>query len=64
MYTCYEESVIDAADHHGNLSFADAKRLLGDHGFTISDLYEDDHGACPVALDSRNAEALLFWLGY
>lgn len=64
MYSCYEESVLDAADHHGNLSFADAKRLLSDHGFTLNDLYEDNHGVSNVALDSRNAEALLFWLGY
>ena len=64
MYVCYEDSVLDAADADGNLNFSQAKRLLGDHGFTISDLYEDDHGCCPVALDSYNAQALLFWLGY
>jgi len=64
MFTCYEDSVLYAADDRGNLSYGDAKRLLGDHGFTISDLYEDDHGVCPVALDSYNAQALLFWLGY
>ena len=64
MYCCYEESVIDAADDQGNLSAADAIRLLDDHGFTLADLYEENHGVSWVALDARNAEALLAWLGY
>ena len=64
MYVCYEDSVIGAADDQGNLTLKQAQRLLDDHGFTLSDLYEDDHDVCPVALDSRNAEALLSWLGY
>ena len=64
MSLCYEDSVLDAADAHGNLTSRQAQRLLSDHGFTLSDLYEDDHGVCPVALDSYNAQALLFWLGY
>ena len=64
MYVCYEDSVLDAADTAGNLTFNQAKRLLSDHGFTTDDLIEDDHDVCPVALESRNAQALLFWLGY
>jgi len=64
MYVCYEDSVLGAADNDGNLTSRQAQRLLADHGFTLSDLYEDDHGVCPVALDSHNAQALLFWLGY
>jgi len=64
MYVCYEDSVIGAADDQGNLTLKQARRLLDDHGFTLSDLYEDDHDVCRVALDSRNAEALLSWLGY
>ena len=64
MFCTYEDSVIDAADENGNLSYADAKRLLADHGFTYDDLYEDNHGVRWVALDERNAEALVAWLGY
>lgn len=64
MYVCYEDSVLGAADTDGNLSSKQAQRLLADHGFTLSDVDEDDHGVCPFALDRRNAQALLFWLGY
>ena len=64
MYCSYEDSVIDAADDQGNLSYRDAKRLLADHGFTLEDTYEDNHDVSSVALDERNAEALLAWLGY
>ena len=64
MYTTYEESVMDHADHEGNLSHGDAARLLQDHGFTLGDLYEDSHGVSWCHLDARNAEALLAWLGY
>jgi hypothetical protein len=63
LYT-YEDSVIDAADDAGRLSHADAERLLKEHGFTLDDVYEDNHGVSWVALDERNAEALLAWLGY
>lgn len=63
-YGSYEESVIDHTDDDGNLSRNDAARLLTDHGFTIDDLYADNHGVSWVALDARNAEALLAWLGY
>ena len=44
MYGTYSESVHDFTDHHGNLSRADATRLLADHGFTWSDVYADHHG--------------------
>ncbi len=64
MFATYEESVIDAADDNGNLSYKDAQRLLGEHDSSIEDTYADNHGVCPVALDERNAEALLNWLGY
>lgn len=64
MFFTYEDSVLDAADDSGNLSAADAQKLLREHGFTIDDLYEDNHGVSWVALDERNAEALLEWLGY
>jgi hypothetical protein len=60
----YEDSVLDAADESGNLSHADAVRLLADHGETLDAIYEDDHGVSWVALDARNAEAILAWLGY
>lgn len=60
----YEESVLDHADHNGNLSHGDASKLLAEHGFTMDDLYADDHGVSWCHLDARNAEALLAWLGY
>ena len=63
-YCTYEESVLDHADHNGNLSHGDAKTLLADHGFTLDDLYADNHGVSWCHLDQRNAEALLSWLGY
>jgi hypothetical protein len=63
-YGSYEESVIDHADENGCLSHNDATRLLTDHGFTMEDVYADNNGVSWVALDSRNAEALLAWLGY
>ena len=64
MYFSYEESVIDAADENGNLSWPDAQRLFADHSERFDAVYEDNHGLPWVALDERNAEALLSWLGY
>lgn len=64
MFTTYEDSVLDAANEEGNLSRSDAVKLLSEHGFCLDDLYEDNHGVSWVALDARNAEALLAWLGY
>lgn len=58
----YEDSVLDHADQAGNLSTADAAHLLREHGCTLSDLYEDDHGISQAR--ELNAEALLAWLGY
>ena len=63
MFT-YEDSVLSAADEDGNLTHNDATRLLTDHGFTMEDVYADNNGVSWVALDARNAEALLAWLGY
>lgn len=60
----YEESVLSYADENGNLTRADAVQLLGEHGFTLGDVYEDDHGVSAIHLDERNAQALLWWLGY
>jgi hypothetical protein len=64
VFCTYEDSVLDAADDNGNLSHADAQKLLREHGFSLDDIYEDHHGVSWVALDERNAEALLAWLGY
>jgi hypothetical protein len=64
VFFTYEESVLDAADEDGNLSRADAVQLLKEHSFTLDDIYADNHGVSWVALDERNAEALLAWLGY
>ena len=63
-YLTYEDSVLDHADEAGNLSSGDAVKLLSDHGFTLSDLYADNHGVSWSHLGDRNAEALLAWLGY
>jgi len=60
----YEDSVQAYADEQGNLSRADASKLLADHGFSMDDVYEDNHGVSWAHLDARNAEALLAWLGY
>jgi hypothetical protein len=60
----YTDSVLDHADHNGNLSTADACQLLKDHGFGLDDFYEDNHGVSSAHLDEHNAEALLAWLGY
>ena len=59
-----EDSVLEAADENGNLSYEDAERLLADHGFTLADIYTENHDVSWVALDQRNAGALLIWLGY
>ena len=64
MFRTYEDQVLDAADENGNLNPATAEHLLKAHGFTLDDIYEDNHGVSWVALDERNAEALLAWLGY
>jgi hypothetical protein len=64
MFLTYEDSVLDAADENGSLSYEDACRLLAEHGFSLEDVYEDSQGVDPVALDARNAEALVSWLGY
>ena len=63
MFT-YEESVLSFADEAGNLTHADASKLLADHGQTMEDFYADNHGVSWLHLDARNAEALLAWLGY
>jgi hypothetical protein len=64
MYCCYEDSVLEAADENGNLSLADAIKLFADHSERFDGIYEDNRGISWVALDERNAEALLAWLGY
>lgn len=64
MFTTYEDSVLAAADDDGRLSRDDAERLLADHGASLHEIYEDNHGVSWAALDERNAEALLAWLGY
>lgn len=60
----YEESVLDYVDQDGNLSHGDAVQLLREHGFTLDDIYADNHGVSWCHLDARNGEALLAWLGY
>lgn len=64
MFTSYEDSVVAHADDDGNLNRNDAIKLLSDHGFSLDDIYEDNHGVSWAHLDARNAEALLAWLGY
>jgi hypothetical protein len=64
MFISYEDSVLEAADENGNLSLIDAINLLEEHGFTMDDVYADPGNVSPIALDERNAIALLNWLGY
>jgi hypothetical protein len=63
-YLTYEDSVLDHADHEGNLSAGDAAKLLADHSFTWDDVHADSNGVSWSHLEDRNAEALLAWLGY
>jgi hypothetical protein len=64
MFATYEDSVLAAANDDGTLSLADCVKLLDDHGCTMDDVYSDSQGIDPVALDARDAEAILNWLGY
>lgn len=64
MFTTYEDSVLAQADEDGNLNRNDAIKLLSDHGFSLDDVYEDNHGVSWAHLDACNADALLAWLGY
>jgi hypothetical protein len=64
MHLTYSESVLDFTDHNGNLSSADATKLLADHGFTWSDVHAFNNGVSWSHLEDGNAEALLAWLGY
>ena len=63
-YLTYEDSVLDHADQAGNLSAADASKLLADHSFSWEDVHADNNGVSWSHLEDRNAEALLAWLGY
>lgn len=63
-FCTYEDSVLSYTDQAGNLSHGDAAKLLADHGFSLEDIYADKHDVSWVALDQRNGEALLAWLGY
>lgn len=59
MFCTYEESVLEAADDSGNLTGADAARLVEDHGLLPS--------AAVAELGATgwlSAETLLEWLGY
>jgi hypothetical protein len=60
----YEESVLSYADMAGNLSSADATKLLADHGFTWDDVHAFNNGVSWSHLEDGNAAALLAWLGY
>jgi hypothetical protein len=64
MFTSYEDSVLAVADENDNLSLKYATKLLADHGSTMDDVYADPGDVSPIALDERNAYALLNWLGY
>ena len=63
MFT-YSDSVLDACDMEGNLSLGDAQALFQAHGANFDEIYEDNHQISWAALDARNGEALLAWLGY
>ena len=63
MFT-YSDSVLDACDQEGNLSAGDAAALFQAHSSNFDEIYADNHGISWAALDARNGEALLAWLGY
>ena len=63
-YPSFEDSVLDHADHEGNLSTGDATKLLEDHGFNWGDVHACNNGVSWSHLEACNAEALLAWLGY
>lgn len=65
MSDSYRDSVLAAADEHGNLSYADATKLLTDHGTSWAELYDSSLG-CVMwpKLQACKAEALLTVLGY
>jgi hypothetical protein len=60
----YRLHVLDFTDHNGNLSSADATKVLADHGFTWDDVHACNNGVSWSHLEDNNAEALLAWLGY
>lgn len=65
MYTSFEDSVLDHADEHGNLSYADATQLLNDHSVTWADLYNDQWALSQWSkIQACHAETLLAVLGY
>lgn len=65
MLTSYEDSVLAHADEHGNLSYADATRLLRDHHTTWEDLYNDQWALSQwPKVQACHAETLLNCLGY
>ena len=64
VYDIYKETVLDHADHNGNLSHGDASKLLADHGFTWEDVHAFNNGVSWSHLEDCNAKALLAWLGY
>ena len=64
MFATYEDAVLEVADENDNLPLKYATKLLADHGFTMDDVYADPGDVSPIALDERNAYALLNWLGY
>ena len=56
----YCQSVMDHADHQGNLSEADAEKLLADHNNSLTQALREG-----LAWDQhRSAKALLIHLGY
>jgi hypothetical protein len=59
MFCTYEDSVLEAADDTGNLTAADAGRLVKDHGLLPSAAVAELGAAGWLS-----AEALLEWLGY
>ena len=62
-FCTFEDSVLDHADHHGNLSHGDAQALLAQHGFTLSDWLTDCE-ARGWQQRTQDAQTLLAWLGY
>jgi hypothetical protein len=64
-YDSFEQSVLDHADEHGNLTYSEATHLLKMHNTTWKDAYSDVFGFTHwPRMQSCHAQTLLEFLGY
>ena len=64
-YESFEQSVLDHADEHGNLTYSEATRLLKMHKTTWEEAYNDVFGFTHwPRMQACHAQTLLEFLGY